>query len=153
MNDDSTPTPPTDPTAAATPASGSRWEPAAADPASGAPIGADPDEATAPPDLAANPAAGREPAPTPRRPRWRLAAAAAGLVAVGGLGGFALGHASADPDGPDRIGFSDTGFEEHGNPGHLDGDGGRGPGPSGGQDFDGHAPGDGYGDHGSGSDT
>lgn len=99
--------------------SGSRWEPTEdaaqpvaadgpADEALNQPIPTD-----LPPVAVAN--------PTARRSRWTkgagLAGAAAGLVLAGGVGGFALGHATAGPD------FRDAGF--HGG-GFADGPGGFG---------------------------
>src|SRR4051794_17703345 len=85
--------------------SGSRWEPAAASPAADPlvdqpPPGGTPGEPPLPPSAAAEqaPPTLAEPAPTTpaRRPRGRagLAAAAAGLVLAGGVGGFALGSAT-----------------------------------------------------------
>jgi hypothetical protein len=63
--------------------SGSRWEPAA--------------HPRPTPAASAAPAASGRPRPAGAR-RGVLAAAVAGLVAVGGLGGLAFGHASTDED-------------------------------------------------------
>jgi hypothetical protein len=126
-----------------TPQSGSRWEPTppeAADETASQP---------APPPVPESAAATTVPAeartPWTRRIRSNsgLVGAGVALVLVGGLGGVAIGHATA---GPDRIGMVREGFQ--GGPG-----GGFPPGgdhhgfgtPPGGSDDD-HAPDDGGGD-------
>ena len=124
-------------------ASGNRWEPAAHQPAA---------DETAP--LAGPPADGPAPAPyaaEPTRRSWRdrlrpdrlgprartgVAAGAAALV-VGGVGGYAIGHATAD--GGDGHAFDGQGFGGQRVDGHDDHDGfppqgqqGQLPGQSGG---------------------
>ncbi|MBF4162786.1 hypothetical protein [Nocardioides acrostichi] len=80
-------------------ASGSRWEPQPG--TTGAAGAEDPStvpgaRADAPPSGdAATPRSWREKVPTAARGRAGIAGAAAGLLAVGGLGGFAIGHATA----------------------------------------------------------
>ncbi len=138
---------PSDPHDAAE-SSGSRWEQddTALQPTEGA------TDETASPSAAPEPVmapinpppaegyAGQEPAariPTPWARRIGLAGAAAALVAVGGAGGFALGHATSG-DG-DR--FQPTSFQVD-----RDGDGDR----HGFDDGDGRGPGDGFGTDGDG---
>jgi hypothetical protein len=54
------------------------------------------------------------PATAPSQPdRRMLAAAGAAVALVAGVGGFAIGHATAD-DGPERPPFSRAGFEQDG---------------------------------------
>jgi hypothetical protein len=103
-----------------TPHSGSRWEPGAA-----------PQPAT--PQPVYGEAAPPAPPAKPGRGRLALAAAAVGLVAAGGIGGFVVGQASAGN-------ASETGVVQNGVPGegrfpggirpdfggNHDGDGGQG---------------------------
>lgn len=100
--------------------SGSRWEPSASDPAApeSAVVPDGPDTGTVPID--AGDTSSRSPG---RRHRLVLGGAAAGLVLVSGLGGFAVGHAAADQDGGQ--------FGRHGTPPDFDGDGGPGTAPDG----------------------
>ena len=115
--------------------SGSRWEPT--------PDGADPttvESPAAPGTTAEQPAATVDDSPahettatpTVRRFRGRaaLAGAGLGLVVVGGIGGYAIGHATGD-DGPGKVGLVSN--ELPGQDGRMHGprDGG---GPSGGLD-------------------
>lgn len=118
--------------------SGSRWEPAAASPAADPlvdqpPPGGTPGEPPLPPSAAAEqaPPTFAEPAPPARRPRGRagLAAAAAGLVLAGGVGGFALGSATG-ADGSTQPGPS--GIDVPGDHGDHDGFPGGRPGVGGG---------------------
>jgi hypothetical protein len=73
-------------------------------PASDQTSGPEPD-----PILAAMPIAMDLPPAPPRRwrPTWLLAAAAAGLLVLGGIGGFGIGHATAG-DGPPGVGLADA---------------------------------------------
>jgi hypothetical protein len=81
--------------------SGSRWEPAA-----------HPTPAPREPAVTGSPAAPRPPGAR----RGVLAAAVAGLVAVGGLGGLAFGHAVTD-EGSGRTGqVSQLGTTQPGSP-------------------------------------
>lgn len=89
------------------PASGSRWEPPA-DPAD-------------PADPTAMAWSGAPPTARPRRGRARLAAGAAGLLVLGGIGGYWLGHATGTP--PAGAG---VGTHQHRDRGGLD-DGGQAP--------------------------
>jgi hypothetical protein len=99
-----------------TPASGSRWEPPA-DAEGANPTPAEPQRA-----------------PTGRRGvRVALAAAGAGLILAGGIGGFAIGHAAAGPG--TEVSDSSTDTDEDGGPdGPRDGERGI-------PDFDGDDPG------------
>lgn len=87
---------PAPPTADPALTSGSRWEPASGEPVQPVtaqlsdPIPYDPVPGYAPAAPTAEPTTGR------LRTRLGLAAATVGLVALGGAGGFALGHAAAD---------------------------------------------------------
>jgi hypothetical protein len=132
MNDDKTP-----PTTPSTPGdaprgSGNRWEPAAGRPAvdETAPLAGQP--VTSPEPAAPPYAAG--PVADPARPSWRdrlrpnrlgprartgVAAGAAALV-VGGVGGFAIGHATASDghSGLDGQGFGGQPFDGRGSDGH-----------------------------------
>jgi hypothetical protein len=149
------------------------WEPA---PAPGPPETAASGAADPAAEPAADPAVDSAPAAerTSRASRWRfrligtpgrrrgaLAGAAVGLVAVSGLGGFAIGHAAADDSG--RLGdrgqvdarFRDRDGDGHGFPGGVPPQGSEGlvpspPGGDGDRDFDG--PGDDTG-NGTGSGT
>src|SRR4051794_26260296 len=129
--------------------SGSRWEPAAASPAADPlvdqpPPGGTPGEPPLPPSAAAEqaPPTFTEPAPTTpapttpaRRPRGRagLAAAAAGLVLAGGVGGFALGNATgangSTQPGPAGTGVPGDHGDHDGFPGARPGVGGPGVSP------------------------
>jgi hypothetical protein len=114
-----------------TPASGNRWEPTGAEPAVA--------ETT-------ETAATAVPGPTERRSlrgrvRPAVAASVAGAAVVAGLGGFAVGRATADGGGSgdqQQVGFFPGDGDGHGDGDHhgfdQDGDGGGFPGgPGGGQ--------------------
>ena len=123
-----------------TPASGSRWEPPAdADGATPTPAEAPPSP-TEPLASAAEPPAvpGEQPRPRRRGGRAVLAAAGAGLILAGGIGGFAIGHATAGDGQGTAVSDagSSTDADEDGFP-HGPRDGGRGWHP----DFDGDDPG------------
>lgn len=100
--------------------SGSRWEPTsepAAEPTDPVATAPEPLETEAgPPSADAGPS---------RRRRWSLAAAGAGLVCLGGLVGFALGHATLG-DGADDV--PEGRFGRHGTPPDLDDRSGQPPG-------------------------
>jgi hypothetical protein len=114
-------------------ASGNRWEPAGPDaqPRAGEPVaGSTYPQPSPPPNPQPNPYIAEYPAESyettapasPSRPTWLTrarAAVAGGAVAaliVGGLGGLAIGRATADADGASRdhqgvrTGFDDDGF-------------------------------------------
>ncbi|HET6937927.1 MAG TPA: hypothetical protein VFI19_04955 [Nocardioides sp.] len=105
-------------------ASGNRWEPTAPDPQ----LPAEPED-----DLRANPYAVTETtaAAPPSRPTWLtraragVAAGAAAVLMAVGLGGFAIGRATAGPDGgsADQQGVP-TGFDRGGDHGFPGGPGG-----------------------------
>jgi hypothetical protein len=126
-----------DKTSASTPGvSGNRWEPAAGRPATDetAPLSGTP-ASPAPSAAPAGPPPTSPYAAEPERRTWRdrlrsgrlgpraragVAAGAAALV-VGGVGGFALGHATAgDGRGLDGHGFGGQGFGGRGFGGHDD---------------------------------
>ena len=122
------------------PASGSRWEPHAdpPDPASqaGAFASGDarPPEATTEATTAPHPAAPPWSAPAPtspgplaRRGRVRLVAGTAGLLVLGGIGGFWLGHATAASPGPGSV----PGIGAHQHRDHLGDRDGNAPGSNG----------------------
>jgi hypothetical protein len=95
------------------PPSGSRWEPTEPQSAAqGGPEHPEQSEHSAPPAYAAAPPAGR--ASWITRTRSAVAAGAVAVLVAGGLGGFALGRASAGGDGDgarfDRQGVP-SGFE------------------------------------------
>lgn len=130
-----------------TPHSGSRWEPASVPPT--APTDSSTQSAPSAGTKAEQPAApeaaglGRRVRPFGQRGRGALAGATVAVVALGGLGGFALGYASAG-DETDRVGL----VEDHVRPG--DDDAGQLPGSlpappprhdDGGDDGDGSPPG------------
>jgi hypothetical protein len=111
-----------------TPHSGSRWEPGAAQPETPEPATAQQPAQSWPPPAAPP----QEPfytaeAPTPARGgrgRVALAAAAVGLVAAGGLGGFVIGQASsgnASETGVVQGGVPGGGGAEGGTPGQFPG--------------------------------
>jgi len=97
-----------------TPHSGSRWEPGATpEPTAAQPT---PAPAWVPPQPVDGGAAPATPA-QPGRGRLALAAAAVGLVAAGGIGGFVVGQASAGNAG-------ETGVVQNGVPGGGGAEGG-----------------------------
>jgi hypothetical protein len=102
------------------PRSGSRWEPAPAD----APQHNE--HATGLLDHAEPPVRAARPA---RRRRMVVAAVGAGLLLVGGAGGYAIGHATAGTAAPSERGHRDGGFR--GLPGDTTGDDSSGTGPTG----------------------
>jgi hypothetical protein len=104
-----------------TPHSGSRWEPGATpEPTAAQPT---PAPAWAPPQRVDGGAAPATP-DQPGRGRLALAAAAVGLVAAGGVGGFVVGQASAGNAGE----TGETGVEQNGVPGGSEFPGGQFPG-------------------------
>jgi hypothetical protein len=116
-----------------TPTSGSRWEPTA-DPAAPAPHDQPhPDDQPHPHDEPTQelPTAADEPArPAPagrRGGRAALAAAGLGLVLAGGLGGFAVGHATAGTSTATSQVSDDQVSDDGGVAGDADGDGFAGP--------------------------
>lgn len=102
-----------------TPHSGSRWEPASVPPI--APTDSSTQSAPSAGTKAEQPAGpeaaglGRRVRPFGQRGRGALAGATVAVVALGGLGGFALGYASAG-DETDRVGL----VEDHVRPGDDD---------------------------------